>query len=97
MLPVLTGADLGLLARDLYGDELSVPLSNEEAAELTPRLLRLARRPGQTADAYSIKIRDLLQRDRAAAAAATPVFVDNPRDRPALDRLHGMDEAVAWG
>ena len=97
VLPVLTGADLGLLARDLCGDEPSVPLSDEETAALTPRLLRLVRRPGQTADAYSVKVRDLLKRDRAAAAASTPVFVDSPRDRPALDRLHGMDEAVAWG
>lgn len=93
-LTVLTGADVALVARELCGGEATKTLADEQAALLTPRLLRLARRLGQTADAYVCKLRDLLHRELAPAG---PAAKESPRDAPTLDRLHGMDEAVAWG
>lgn len=98
-MPLLTGADLAMVARRLCGRKAACPFPDDEATAATPRLLRLARRPGQTAGAYLAKLRDLIARERksetfrgAAAAAA-----DSPRTTPALDRLHGLDEAAAWG
>ncbi len=98
-MPLLTGADLAMVARKLCGRKAACPFPDDEATAATPRLLRLARRPGQTAGAYLAKLRDLIARERksetfrgAAAAAA-----DSPRTTPALDRLHGLDEAAAWG
>ena len=102
-LPPLTASDVAEVASDLCGGQPpTVVLSDAQAAVLTPRLLRLARRPGQDADGYLGKLADLLARDRGqkpdkAAVPAVPVVVDTIRAAPTLDRLHGMDEAVAWG
>ena len=102
-IPAPTAADAGLIARLLCGHEPGEILSDEQAAGLTPRLLRLARRLDQSADAYIRKLRDLLMPDRQAASGNAPggaqagASAGSPRDAPTLDRLHGMDEAVDWG
>lgn len=69
-----------------------VALTDEEAAGMTPRLLRLAVRPDQTTEEWVAKLRDLLGRERAAGKAALA-----PRDAPTLSRLHGVPEATGWG
>lgn len=107
-LPTLTGADLTVIARELCrgnpeisADEPAIVLTDDETGALTPRLFRLARRQGQTADAYLLRLHDLLEGERTAAtlaaAATLAVAKDSPRTAPTLDRLHGLDEAVAWG
>jgi ATP-dependent Zn protease len=78
------------------GDKPVATLSDDAAAALTPRLLRLAHRPGQTAMAYIQRLRELLARDSVAASAIMAPSA-SVRDCPTLDRLHGLDEAVAWG
>ena len=93
-LPWLRSADIGVVARALCGDDASETVSDEQAAALTPKLLRLARRLEQSADAYIRKLRELIVRGQPAAATAP---IASPRDEPTLDRLHGMDEAVEWG
>lgn len=96
VLAVLTGEDLRAVALRLCGEEATTSLPDDMAARTTPRLLRLARRLDQTADAYLAKLGGLL----AAPAAMTPTAADprgSPRKAPTLARLHGMDEAVAWG
>ncbi len=109
ILPLLTGADLAVVARRLCGRKAVCPFSDDEAAAATPRLLRLARRPGQTAGAYLAKLHDLMARERKSGdfRGATPattaaigngsISEDSPRTAPVLDRLHGLDEAAAWG
>jgi cell division protease FtsH len=94
--PTLTSADIGIIAAELCGDDATEPLSEDQAALVTPRLLRLARRRNQTADAYLLKLCDLMAREASLdkAEVATPHTL---RGAPTLDRLHGMDEAMAWG
>ncbi len=97
-LPPLTGTDVAKLAGELCpGVHVSVRVSDTEAATLTPRVLRLARRPGQIADDYLRKLRDIMARDSMTEAAARMVPPPSPRAAPSLDRLHGMDAAVEWG
>ena len=83
-------------ARRLTGSDATFDMSLEEAAHATPRLLRLAVRPGQDADAYLLKLRRLVVREMAATPHA-PARQPTLRDEPTLERIHGMDEAVAWG
>jgi hypothetical protein len=45
--------------------------SEDQAASVTPRLLRLARRLDQSSDAYIQKLRDLVYRDLAASTVVT--------------------------
>lgn len=92
----LSGADFARFAVDLFGVEFSECLSDEFAARLTPRLLRLARRRDQTPDAYVLKLRALLEHEDAVAREKVGGGVA-PRDEPTLDRLHGVDAAVEWG
>jgi hypothetical protein len=82
--------DVAAAVRRLTESKPTLHLGAAEAAAVTPRLLRLARRPDQGADAFITKLRDLLGQEPAPVAAT-------PRDAPTLDRLHGMDAAVAWG
>lgn len=96
VLPTMEGADLAVITERLTGAEPTKVVSDEEAALLTPRLLRLARRPGQGADDYISRLRDLMGRERSRATAV-PAAPKTLRDAPTLVRLHGMDEAVAWG
>lgn len=95
-LPRLTGGDLTTVAEGVCGGKSSIVFTDDDAAALTPRLLRLARRPGQTADNYVGKLRALLDGQRAATVK-TAKRAKSPRTAPTLDRLHGMDEAVEWG
>ena len=94
ILPTLTSRDVGIVAAELCGHDSTEVLTEAQAAALTPRLLRLARRPRQSTDAYLRKLRDLVGRE---LAPRRPTPTDSPRDAPTLDRLHGMEEAVAWG
>ncbi len=93
-MPLPSGACSRSIAQTLCGDEPCTTLSDEEAALLTPRLFRLARRPGQSADAYLAKLRALVAREHVARKTVSGA---SPRTEPTLDRLHGMAEAVAWG
>ncbi len=68
-------------------------LSAEDAAAVTPRLLRLATRPNQNAPAWFAKLRDLLGKESGRAENAATA----PRTAPTLSRLHGMPEATEWG
>ncbi len=63
-LPNLTGGDVGDLAAELCGRGPTACLSDDYAATLTPRLLRLARRPNQGPAAYIAKLAELLNRER---------------------------------
>ena len=68
------------------------------AAAITSRLARLAVRPRQTPEDYIKKLRSLIEADRASLPAAAALRKgQGPRAEPTLERLHGMDEAVAWG
>ncbi len=96
-LSALTPDCLGAITLEFFGKAAFQTLTNNEAAALTPRLLRLARRLEQSADDYVIKLRDLLSRAVIQAAQAIPESSGSPRDEPSLDRLHGIDQAVAWG
>ena len=71
----------------------SIGLSAEDAAAVTPRLLRLATRPNQNAMAWFAKLRDLLAKEPGRAREAAVA----PRAAPTLARLHGMPEATEWG
>lgn len=90
-LAALTGADVHELARTLCGTEPGAMLANELTAMLTPQLLRLARRPGQTPDAYISKLANVLERHRTVKVQPAA-----PR-QPTLDDLPGMSAATAWG
>ena len=92
--PVLTGEDVSALARDLCGDEPLLALSPEHAKALSPRMLRLSRRPGQLADDFVSRLQAFSSRQVSDPAATRKA---SPRMMPTLQRLHGMDEAVAWG
>jgi hypothetical protein len=83
-------------ARRLTGYHSTFELTEEEAARATPRVLRLSVRPTQDADTYLLKLREVLGREAATVvqSVARPKTV---RDEPTLDRIHGMDDAVAWG
>jgi MoxR-like ATPase len=87
-------ADIAAAASQLTGSSPARALTAAQAAALTPRILRLAHRPGQSADDYIGRLERLLEKFRARAVVSK---VEPPRDAPTLDRLHGMDEAVAWG
>lgn len=97
-LPSMMVGDVANLAAYLCGARPRETLTEDQAAALTPRLLRLARRLDQTADEYVVKLRSLLAWEQASVVA-TPVAIveSSPRTQPSLDRLHGMSEAVQWG
>lgn len=89
-----TPADVSAVAHQVTESRPGHELDAGQAAALTPRILRLARRPGQTGADYIERLETLLERAKKRAVA---VKVEAPRDAPSLDRLHGMDEAVVWG
>ena len=95
-LPAPTGADVAAVARELCGVGAAEGFPDELGAALTPRLFRLAARPGQSADGYVRKLRGLAEAEAPTWTRDRPPR-DTPRDAPTLARLHGMDEAVAWG
>jgi hypothetical protein len=92
-----TPEDIRDVATVLGAGDPAPMLTADEAAAVTPRILRLARRPGQDAGAYLLKLREVLGRETSAKASTPPVPAGSPREAPTLDRLFGMDEAVAWG
>lgn len=94
--PILTSADVGVIACELCGGDVAEAFPEDQAGPLTPRLLRLANRRCQTADAYILKLRDLIARE-AALDKVEVVAPASLRGAPTLNRLHGLDEAVAWG
>jgi len=87
------------LVHRLTGDKPRFDLEEAETAAAGPRMLRLASRPAQTADQYLTRLRDLV--GAAHAPLPTARSKDNPprltRAGMTLDRLSGMEEAVAWG
>ena len=93
--------DIDKAIRRLTGTAPKERLTESEAAALTPRLLRLARRlRHQGAEGYLAKLREVLARETTSSVptskAAAPSSA-SPRVAPTLERLHGMDEVVAWG
>jgi hypothetical protein len=96
---LLTPGVLGQLAYRQTGTKPTAEFTVAEAAAVTPRLLRLGVRPGQTADGFLSRVRDLLAADlRLQQATVAPTKrPTTPRDAPTLERLQGLDEAVAWG
>lgn len=97
ILPALTGADVVAIACRICNGDSTETFSDGHAAALTPRLLRLARRPGQDADAYLRKLQGLVEHELAVAKSFAVVSAGSPRAAPTLDRLHGMEAAVEWG
>ena len=82
-LPALDGDLLSDLVEVLTGERPLSILDGVPAA-LTPQMLRLAYRPGRSADAYLAGLSKL-----ALVSRTTPGLT--------LDDLGGMEEAVAWG
>ena len=102
ILPKLTADDIRIIATSLCGRTPTEALSDEQSGTLTPRHLQLARRLGQTADAYVTKLRFLPERSNpftsdVASEPSSDRTNTSPRYTPDLTRLHGMDEAVAFG
>lgn len=97
VLPLLTGADIATVAGEICKGPVSTIVTDEHAAALTPRLLRLAYRPDQDADSYLRKLQGLLERELAKGAPTASSKSASPRSAPTLNRLHGMCDAVAWG
>jgi DNA polymerase III delta prime subunit len=76
------------------GDTPSEDIPEWLPGVLAPNDLRLARRLGQTADDYLVR---LVRRGEAALALAAKEREALESDLAALDTLHGADDAVAWG
>lgn len=74
-------------------------ISDADAALATPRTLRLARRPKQNGIAYNRKLAAMLALERTESRVNPGAVVQSSslRHHPTLERLHGLDEAVAWG
>ena len=92
--------DVVEVALRLTGTAPERTFGEELTSKLTPRHFRLARRVGQTAEDYVARLVRLVEREDAATAPVRPPPpppAESPRDIPTLDRLHGIDEAVAWG
>lgn len=92
--------DIAVAATRMAGSAPTVGVSKRAAAASTPYLLRLARRPDQTADDYVLKLRALVARQDESKPLARPKparIAPSPRAAPTLERLHGMSQAVAWG
>ena len=101
VLSPLSPGSVAELARRVADSEPTLTVTAAEAAAVTPRLSRLAARPQQTADDYLRKLAGLIAADRPTTTPATSLGVattpSDLRDAPTLERLHGMEEAVAWG
>ncbi|MDO9708877.1 AAA family ATPase [Paracraurococcus lichenis] len=86
-LPPLNAEDLKSVAHSVTSNATDLVLAPEVCAAVSPVVLRLARRQGQSAD-------DFLRRAEAIVARAAS---GAPRPAPSLDDLPGMDAAIAWG
>lgn len=71
--------DIAQAVGRLTGGAPTIPLVKQEAAAMTPRLVRLACRPAQTPNDYVVRLRDLLGQQLAAQATARRVA---PREAP---------------
>lgn len=91
-IPALASADVTQLVTEVTGESPVEALPPDNAAALTPQMLRLARRPGQAPDAYLAKLFEATNRVVGKKHASTSL-----RAEPDLSRLHGMDDAVNWG
>ncbi len=85
--------DLSETLRRLTGKAPKRVPTESEAAQVTPRLMRLARRLDESADNFTVRLRRLLDRPHKEAKAE-PL---KDEATPHLTRLHGMREAVDWG
>ncbi len=85
-LPPLTPRILRYVTRVVTGCQCVGPLTDEIAAAVTPSILRLARRPRQSAEDYIERVTRLVEESRKAG-----------RPGPRLEDLKGMPEAVEWG
>ncbi|WP_052213730.1 AAA family ATPase [Belnapia sp. F-4-1] len=83
----LNAEDLMGVAQSVTSSTTDLTLAVEVCAAVSPVVLRLARRSGQSAE-------DFLRRAEAIVARATSRA---SRPTPTLDDLPGMDAAVAWG
>lgn len=85
----------GMLVELCGAGPTSGSLTDAEAAALTPVELLLTYRAGQSANEFMGRLEDLLE----ARAPAEPIRPSRTtvRSEATMDRLHGMDEAVAWG
>lgn len=86
MIPPLDAVMFRTVIAEVAGRAPAAEVPEVLAAAMTPDILRLARRPRQSADAYLARLATL-----AEAEAPTG------RPGPDLDGIHGMDEAVDWG
>ena len=82
----LDAAVLTAVIREVTGRAPKGCVPDDLGPNLTPALLRLARRSRQSADAYLARLAEL--------SAEQPVI---GHSGPSLDDLHGMDKARAWG
>ena len=97
LVPLFPGA-VSEIAYRLTGQYSSTQLTADEARLVDPRLLRLARRPSQSATSYVGKLQQLLQASKtvnAVTSSAGPA--SQTRHVSLLSELSGMDEAVKWG
>ena len=84
-LPGPRPADLRQVGRTLTGRSPRTAVGVDWTPGVSPDLLRLARRSGQTADEWLLRLEQLV----AANVPAPPAIT--------LGQLAGMDEVVAWG
>lgn len=91
-IPPLRPDDIRKLVCDATATNTLHVLPAENAAAITPPMLRLASRPNQNGDAYSRKLLQVTQQVTGKSRSS-----QSPRAAPDLSRLHGMDSAVEWG
>jgi hypothetical protein len=97
---LLAPVGLAEVASHLCGGTAKVALTEVQATQVTPHLLRLAKRPGITTDRFLERLAALIQAkvlEQREVPEEKPTSGPSPRAAPTLDRLHGMTEAVAWG
>ena len=82
----LDSAILSAVIREVTGRAPKGRVPDGLGSRLTPALLRLARRPRQSADAYLAQLAKMVAEQPGVGAPG-----------PSLADLHGMDKARAWG
>ncbi len=83
--------DIAAVTRGITSKTSRLSVSVAEAVACTPRIVRLACRGDQSPDDYVQRLQRLVE--AALRSDQRPLFPP----APTLDRLHGMDELVAWG
>jgi hypothetical protein len=86
VLQPLNGEDLAAAVAAAFGHGVTQATSDDVARLVLPADLRLALRPGQTADTYLARVVDMVQRRQGLTHQA-----------PELTALNGMNAAVQWG